>query len=139
MLATLIHSTLVNDRTETDRNEESRKHTAYHTLVKKLKKEVGENNSVSIRYLRQLLPFPKITLEAIVAEPFGTVSDGKGNKVKGFNVDKKQGLQVSDKQKINPWDILEGHRNPAPLSWSWFRALKHERKPMKYEESFVEL
>ena len=48
-------------------------------------------------------------------------------------------MQMSEKQKVNPWDILEGHRNPAPLSWSWFRALKHERKPMKYEEAFVEL
>ena len=62
-----------------------------------------------------------------------------GNKVKGFNSDKKQGLQVSEKQKISPWDLLEGHKNPAPLSWSWFGAVKYERKPSRLEESFYEL
>ena len=62
-----------------------------------------------------------------------------GNKVKGFNSDKKQGLQVSEKQKVSPWDILEGHKNPAPLSWTWFGAVKYERKPSRLEESFMEL
>lgn len=44
--------------------------------------------------------------------------------------------QVSEKQKISPWDILEGFKNPAPLSWHWFQAVKTERKPLKYEEAF---
>ena len=35
--------------------------------------------------------------------------------------------------------FFSGHKTPAPLSWSWFGAVKHERKPMKYEESFQEL
>ena len=141
MLAALIHSTLITDRDQSnsERSEESRnKHHNYHNLVKKLKKEIGECHNVTIKYLKQLLPFPKTFLEVIISEPFGTVSDGKGNKKKGFNCDKKLGLQVSDKQKINPWEILEGHRNPAPLSWAWFGAVKTERKPMKYEESFME-
>lgn len=50
------------------------------SLVKKLKKEVGDRNNVSIKYLRQLLPIPKAMKEVIVTEPFGTVSDAKGNK-----------------------------------------------------------
>ena len=62
--------------------------------VKKLKKEIGEKNSASIHYLRQLLPFPKMMCEVIVTEPFGTVADAKGNKAKGLHSDKKQGLQV---------------------------------------------
>lgn len=33
------------------------------------------------------------------------------------------------------WDLLEGHKNPAPLLWSWFGAVKMERKPLTYEES----
>jgi mediator of RNA polymerase II transcription subunit 12 len=37
------------------------------------------------------------------------------------------------------FNIFSGHKTPAPLSWSWFGAVKHERKPMKYEESFQEL
>ena len=135
MLAALIHSTLVCDR---DASQSERSHS-YHTLVKKLKKEIGDSDSVSVKFLRQLLPLPKWFQEAIVSDPFGTVTDSKGNKVRGFNCDKKQGLQVSDKQKINPWDILEGHRHPAPMSWTWFGSVKLERKPLRYEESFGEL
>lgn len=33
------------------------------------------------------------------------------------------------------WELLEGHKNPAPLLWSWFGAVKMERKPLTYEES----
>jgi len=62
--------------------------------VKKLKKEITDKNSQSIAYLRQLLPFPKISCEVIVTEPFGTVADAKGNKSNGLHSDKKQGLQV---------------------------------------------
>ena len=45
-----------------------------------------------------------------------------------------QGLQVASKQKVNPWDTLEANKNPAPLSWSWFGAVRMERKPLKYQE-----
>lgn len=44
-------------------------------------------------------------------------------------------MQVSEKQKVSPWDLLEGHKNPAPLSWSWFWAVRMERKPLRHEES----
>lgn len=44
-------------------------------------------------------------------------------------------MRISDKQRISVWDILEGHKNPAPLSWVWFGAVKLERKPLTYEES----
>lgn len=49
-------------------------------------------------------------------------------------MDKKQ-LRISDKQRISVWDILEGHKNPAPLSWVWFGAVKLERKPLTYEDA----
>jgi hypothetical protein len=58
----------------------------------------------------------------IVTEQFGLIPDSKGVKVRGFNCDKKQGLQVCEKQRISPWDLLEGHKNPAPLSFHWFQA-----------------
>merc|ERR1712223_1941405 len=119
--------------------DDNRRNYTYHNLVKKLKKEIGDKSNASIKFLRQLLPLPKVMREVIVTEAFGTINDGKGNKVKGFNSDKKQGLQVSEKQKVSPWDILEGHKNPAPLSWTWFGAVKYERKPSRLEESFMEL
>lgn len=46
-----------------------------------------------------------------------------------------QGLQICEKQRVSPWDILEGHKNPAPLSWSWFGAIRLERKPLWFEEN----
>ena len=40
---------------------------------------------------------------------------------------------MCDSQKVSAWELLEGHKNPAPLSWSWFRAVRMERKPLTYE------
>ncbi|XP_039485003.1 mediator of RNA polymerase II transcription subunit 12 isoform X1 [Drosophila santomea] len=119
MLATLVHSTLVSD---------DERH--YMNLMKKLKKEIGEKNNASIRVIRQLLPLYKQPTEVIACEHSGM--DTKGNKI--CDIDKKQ-LRISDKQRISVWDILEGHKNPAPLSWVWFGAVKLERKPLTYEEA----
>lgn len=47
-----------------------------------------------------------------------------------------QGLQVTGRQRVSAWDILEGHKNPAPLSLAWFGAIRQERKVLKYEEHF---
>ena len=94
MINILIHSTLITDRESSgnsERSEETRKHYNYHALVKKLKKEFGEKNSPSLKYLRQLLPIPKMMTEVIVTEPFGLINE-KGSKVKGLNCDKKPGI-----------------------------------------------
>ena len=50
----------------------------------------------------------------------------------------QQGFQLSGKlnTKISPWELLEGHKNPAPLSLSYFGAVRVERKPPKYEEEY---
>lgn len=42
---------------------------------------------------------------------------------------------MSDKQRVSSWDLLEGMKNPAPLSWAWFGAVRLERKPLTYEET----
>lgn len=59
MLATLIHSTLISDsQTERDENKKS-----YINLMKKLKKELGDRTSPSVKFVRQLLPLSKLTCE----------------------------------------------------------------------------
>ena len=115
------------------RNEENRKHYNYHALVKKLKKEIGDKTSPSLKYLRQMLPLPKLMTEVIVTEPFGYETNEKGNKVKGLNCDKKPGMQVSEKQKISPWDILEGKKK---LQW-W--AIEMQRLLHKHYINGVDL
>lgn len=45
-----------------------------------------------------------------------------------------QGLQVSTKQKISPWDVFEGLKHSAPLSWGWFGTIRVDRKVTKFEE-----
>ena len=40
------------------------------------------------------MSLPKCAEEVIVTEQDGVIPDAKGNKVKGFNRDQKQGLQV---------------------------------------------
>ncbi|XP_032453194.1 mediator of RNA polymerase II transcription subunit 12 isoform X4 [Nasonia vitripennis] len=132
MLATLIHSTLVSDsQSEKDENKKY-----YQNLMKKLKKELGDRNNQSIQFVRQLLPLPKLTMEVITCEQVGCITDTKGNKIAGFNsIDKKQGLQVYNAQRVSAWELLEGHKNPAPLSWAWFRAVRLERKPLTYQNA----
>lgn len=133
MLATLVHSTLNSD-SQSDRSDETRKH--YTNLMKKLKKEIGDRISPSILQVRQLLQLSKKQLEVVTVQPIGCLTDTKGNKITGFDsIDKKQGLQISEKQKVPPWEILEGHKNPAPLSWSWFGAIRVERRPLWYQDA----
>uniref|UniRef100_A0A0A9YNL5 Mediator of RNA polymerase II transcription subunit 12 n=1 Tax=Lygus hesperus TaxID=30085 RepID=A0A0A9YNL5_LYGHE len=131
MLATLIHSTLVSD-SQSEKCEENRKH--YQNLMKKLKKEVGERSSPSIHFVRQLLPLPKRQTEVIACGQLGLLTDMKGNKI-DFDSSDKHGLQVTEKQRISPWDILEGQKNPAPLSWSWFGAVRIDRRLLPFEET----
>lgn len=45
-----------------------------------------------------------------------------------------QGLQVSTKQKISPWDLFEGLKHSAPLSWGWFGTVRVDRKVSRFEE-----
>ncbi|XP_053693573.1 mediator of RNA polymerase II transcription subunit 12 [Sabethes cyaneus] len=131
MLATLIHSTLISD-SQSERDETKKQYT---NLMKKLRKELGDRNNSSIKYVRQLLPLAKQTCEVIACEPAGSSTDAKGNKISIDSIEKKHGLRLADKQRVSVWDLLEGHKNPAPLSWAWFGAVKIERKPLAYEET----
>uniref|UniRef100_A0A8B9G601 Mediator complex subunit 12L n=1 Tax=Amazona collaria TaxID=241587 RepID=A0A8B9G601_9PSIT len=135
MLGVLINGTLASDLSNASQGGPEENKRAYMNLVKKLKKELGDKRSESIDKVRQLLPLPKQTCDIITCEPMGSLIDTKGNKIAGFDsIDKKQGLQVSTKQKVSPWDLFEGHRNPAPLSWAWFGTVRVDRKVIKYEE-----
>ncbi|XP_028966939.1 mediator of RNA polymerase II transcription subunit 12-like protein [Galendromus occidentalis] len=134
MLSTLIHTSYEGTFSEDSRRQ-------YFALIKKLKKEVNESSqNADVRLVLQLLPFPKRQCTVITCEPMGSLIDTKGNKIAGFDsIDKKQGLQVAEKQNISPWDLLEGHKNPAPLMWKWFGAVRVERKPTRQEETYSSL
>ncbi|NXU51187.1 MD12L protein, partial [Turnix velox] len=139
MLGVLINGTLASDLSNASQGGPEENKRAYMNLVKKLKKELGDKQSESIDKVRQLLPLPKQTCDIITCEPMGSLIDTKGNKIAGFDsIDKKQarlhGLQVSTKQKVSSWDLFEGHKNPAPLSWAWFGTVRVDRKVIKYEE-----
>lgn len=77
MLATLIHSTLVSD-SQSERDENKK---LYTNLMKKLRKELAEKNSQTIRLVRQLLPLAKPacsnTCEVIATEAVGSGMDSK--------------------------------------------------------------
>lgn len=51
--------------------------------------EIGERNNVSLRLVRQLIPLPKLQAEVITLEPWGSVTDTKGNRLQEFDKDKK--------------------------------------------------
>jgi mediator of RNA polymerase II transcription subunit 12 len=97
---------------------------------------LADKDTDSVKPLRQLLPFSKVQVDIIVTTATSMIIDSKGNRVQSFEfVDKKPGLQVWEKQRVSPWEIIEGQRNPAQLSWGWFGAVKMERKPLRYEEA----
>ncbi|XP_076812114.1 mediator of RNA polymerase II transcription subunit 12-like protein [Clavelina lepadiformis] len=129
MIAVLLHHTLGGD--EPSRAEGSKRE--YMNIVKKMKKEIGENQTESIKQLRQLLPIHRTDVYIVCCEPIGPLMDVKGNKVP-VPVDGNHGLQVASKQKLNVWEIIEGLKNPAPLCLAWFGARKTERKVLFYEQ-----
>ena len=45
-----------------------------------------------------------------------------------------QGLHIHSKQKVNPWDLMEGQKNQGPLTLATFGAVRVERRPLRYEE-----
>lgn len=59
MLATLIHSTLISE-SQSERDENKK---LYINLMKKLRKELGDRNNPSVKFVRQLLPLSKQTCE----------------------------------------------------------------------------
>lgn len=135
MLTSLMHSTQISSSSPEQR-EESKKQN--QNLIKKMKKELNiERVGLGVCMAKQLLPLVKLQADVIACEPMGSLVDTKGNKIAGFDsIDKKQGLQVAEKQKLSPWDLIEGFKNPAPLSFSWFGGIKMERKPTRLEENF---
>uniref|UniRef100_A0A8C9TFQ7 Mediator complex subunit 12 n=1 Tax=Scleropages formosus TaxID=113540 RepID=A0A8C9TFQ7_SCLFO len=131
MLSVLINGTLAADMSSISQGSMEENKRAYMNLVKKLRKELGDRQSESLEKVRQLLPLPKQTRDVITCEPQGSLIDTKGNKIAGFE---KEGLQVSTKQKISPWDVFEGLKHSAPLSWGWFGTVRVDRKVAKFEE-----
>lgn len=127
MLTTIIHTSLAHDPYERDENK---KH--FINLVKKVRKEIGEKASRTKQTVRQLLPIVRMPRHIITCE------SNEKSQYPGIDlIDRVPGLRATDKQKINTWDLLEGNgKNPAPLSFAWFGAVKMERRPMKYERSF---
>lgn len=87
MLATLIHSTLVAD-SQSERDENKNKLGT--NLVKKLRKELADKNSSTIKLVRQLLPLAKPacanSCEVIACEPVGSLLDTKVSFIIYFHV-----------------------------------------------------
>lgn len=125
MLGTLVIGSLVNEAAE--KGDESRKN--YVKLCKNIKREVNDKHSEGIDLVRQLLLLPnnKFQIEVLTVEPYSKKPASK------------PGCKIATKQKVFSWDILEGHKNPAPLAWPWFSGRKSERKQLKYEEQFRQL
>ncbi|XP_060562886.1 mediator of RNA polymerase II transcription subunit 12-like protein [Ruditapes philippinarum] len=131
MLNCLMLGTLVPDPSE--KSDDNRK--THSNLVKKLRKDLGDKIFEATDQVRQLLPLPKRYYEVVTVEPHGTLVDTKGNKITGFDsIKRKQGLQVGKIEMVSPWDVIESTKNPPPLSWTFFGAVKIEKKPLKYEE-----
>lgn len=128
MLTTIIHASLAHDPNERDENK---KH--FVNLVKKVRNCIGDKASRTKQSVRQLLPIVRMPRHIIAVE-----SNERSSQYPGIDlIDRVPGLRATEKQKVNTWDLIEGNsKNPAPLSFAWFGAVKMERRPMKYEKGF---
>lgn len=127
MLTTIIHASLAENPNERDENKK-----LFMNLVKKVRKEIGEKASRTKQTVRQLLPIVRMPRHIIAVE------SNEKSQYPGIDlIDRVPGLRATEKQKVNTWDLIEGNsKNPAPLSWAWFGAVKMERRPLKYEKSY---
>ncbi|OQV12637.1 Mediator of RNA polymerase II transcription subunit 12-like protein [Hypsibius exemplaris] len=119
----------------TDKLEDIRK--CYLNLVKKIRKDCADKMIAGVEWVKMVLPLPKKTLDVMAVEPFGTVTDAKGNRtippVPFETADRKHSLQVQRKVSTDPWEVLEGFRNPSPLPWTFFNAIRVDRKLLTAE------
>ncbi|MEQ2165562.1 hypothetical protein GOODEAATRI_018177, partial [Goodea atripinnis] len=84
-----------------------------------------------------VLDMLSVLINGTLAADMSSISQGsmEENKRAYMNLVKKlRGLQVSTKQKISPWDVFEGLKHSAPLSWGWFGTVRVDRKIAKFEE-----
>lgn len=128
MVSVLISVVTSTEMSSGQGSDEARKATKA-TLFKKLKRELAGKSPRDIIQCKQLLPLPSLSHNV------HTVEKDNGDK-KQSNV---QGLKINGKQKISAWDLMEGHKNPAPFAWSWFGAVRIERRPSRYEQEFRKL
>ena len=118
------------------------------TLVRKIRKDIGERRSEALDEVKRFLPLQKPALDIYVVEPF----DGVNNRLLNPEM-KKHGLQVARKvsltrsgkkntsllsfqEKINSWEMIEGSKSVTSICYSWFCAKKTERKRLRYEEQY---
>ncbi|CAF4183789.1 unnamed protein product, partial [Rotaria sp. Silwood2] len=103
----------------------------YMTLVRKIRKDIGERRSEALDEVKRFLPLQKLSFDIYVVEPF----DGVNNRMLNPEM-KKHGLQVARKEKINSWEMIEGSKSATSICYSWFCAKKTERKRLRYEEQY---
>uniref|UniRef100_A0A5S6QG82 Med12 domain-containing protein n=1 Tax=Trichuris muris TaxID=70415 RepID=A0A5S6QG82_TRIMR len=110
----------------------------YNNVIKKLKKELGDRYFSSMKYVYQLLPIPRHTLDVIVCDAYGSQpqkssKSGSSSSLVTFSsndVVQRKGLQIVSKEKLNPWEVIEGYsRENNGLRWSWFQGVKLDIQP----------
>uniref|UniRef100_A0A915HQD2 Mediator complex subunit Med12 domain-containing protein n=1 Tax=Romanomermis culicivorax TaxID=13658 RepID=A0A915HQD2_ROMCU len=140
MLCILIHSCLLPDLTPGggERTIDDGK-KSYNNISKKLKKEIGDRYIPALKAVYQLLPIPRQFHEVIACEIYGSQPSSaiKGCKTSTptpstMTVDStsRKGLQATGKERISPWDLIEGYRSDSATSkWSLFQATRVDLQP----------
>ncbi|KRZ69639.1 Mediator of RNA polymerase II transcription subunit 12-like protein [Trichinella papuae] len=113
----------------------------YNNVIKKLKKEIGDRQMPSLRCVHQLLPIPRQMVDVIVCDEYG-LQPQKGSRG-GFSsseVTQRKGLQIIGKEKLNPWEIIEGYnRENIGLKWSWFQGIRLDYQPETLFEQMMRM
>ncbi|KRX88671.1 Mediator of RNA polymerase II transcription subunit 12-like protein [Trichinella pseudospiralis] len=104
-------------------------------------KEIGDRQMPSLRCVYQLLPIPRQMVDIIVCDEYGSQPQ-KGSRG-GFSsseVTQRKGLQIIGKEKLNPWEIIEGYnRENIGLKWSWFQGIRLDYQPETLFEQMMRM
>ena len=93
-------------------------------IEKKIKKEIGESDHPQIMGLRQLIPIPRDSLDIVKYEKAPVDKDKSW---------RTGSLKPVGKEKVSPWDLIEGLKSTFPISLSWFGASRASRLPPHWQ------
>ncbi|KAK0408839.1 hypothetical protein QR680_004194 [Steinernema hermaphroditum] len=165
MLSTLIFYTIVeghqNAEGEGSPQEEQSKHlqsgalpSKYRSLMKKLRKEIGDRNLGGMEQLFKLLPIANPMFDIPVVDPYGTPlasnssktsksSSSSGSSSTTHRSTTRYGVQYTGrKEKMTTYDFIEGYfadQMPKNWKWSWFQATKIDKTPVPSQRQILRL
>ncbi|XP_047130115.1 mediator of RNA polymerase II transcription subunit 12-like protein isoform X2 [Hydra vulgaris] len=118
----------------------------FSSIVRRLRKEITSRPITEVTvYCEELLPLHTAMCEVVTSEPVHSLDVSQGNASTPLNksdhsdTQLEQGLIITGSQYVNPWELLEDSKQPAPLAFSMFGAVRVEKQTLHYMDEVSQL